>query len=405
MAITDMAALQPALKEYYDDQKVENLAYDENPALAMVPKDTEAGGKYVPQPIIYETSQGRSSAFVNAQGNQSAGLLAEPLLPLRRDFGIATIDGLAMEASEGKKNSFLDGTTMAIDLALQGLANSAGSALFRTGTGSIGQISSITAGVIVLTNPADIAQFGLNQTLQFSTTDGGSPVAALGYVIARSVILGTVTVSATAQGGAAGSPVGWAAAGFLLVQGDSNSKLTGLAGWLPSVAPGVSDNFFGMNRSVDPRLYGINFPGQSMPVEEAIIDAVLLIAREKGSPKHLFINYGTYAALLKALGSRRTFVNMETQGGIQFEGLKLQGPKGAIEVYADRNCQAATGYLLQLPTWKLYSLGQVPKLATQGDGLEMLRVGNSDSYEARCKYYAQFGCRAPGWSGQVTFQV
>ena len=67
-----MAAAQGLLKEYYTDDKVENLVYEERPFLALVRKMTEFGGEWLPVPIITGVGQGRSSTFANAQGNQTA---------------------------------------------------------------------------------------------------------------------------------------------------------------------------------------------------------------------------------------------------------------------------------------------------------------------------------------------
>lgn len=402
-AYLDLPAGNALLKEFYDGQKVENLAYDDNPFLAMVPKQTKATGKYIPIPIVYEVNQGRSSTFSNAQGNQTSGLLAEFLLTLKPDYDIATLTNQAMEASQDDKGAFLSFAELYVDLAIQGCALSAASALFRSGTGSVGQVSSVTTGVITLTNPADVSQFGIGQTLQANSTDGGSPRAALGYVIARNVMSGTITVSATAQGGAAGTPSGWTTSDYLLVQGDNNAKMSGLSAWLPTTAPTTSDNFYGVNRSPDSRLYGLAYNGSQQPIEEALIDAALLIRREKGRPRHFITNYGSESALLKALGTRREFVDWESKDAeISFRGVKIQGPAGPIEIFADRNCQAQTGYMLQMNTWCLNSLGEVPRIFRYGDNLEMLRLSNADASEVRVGYYGNLGSRAPGWNGAVT---
>lgn len=404
-AYLDMPAGNAALKEWYDDQTVENLAYDDNPFLVMVPKKTDATGKVIPLPVVYEVNQGRSSTFSNAQGNQSPGLLAEFFMTLKPDYDIATLSNQAMLASQDEKGSFLDFATLFVDLAIQGAALSAASSCFRSGTGSIGQISSITSGVITLTQAADVSQFGINQTLQANSTDGGTPRAALGYVVARNVVAGQITVSAVAQGGAAGTPTGWTTNDFLLVQGDNNAKLSGLTAWLPSTAPSSTDNFYGVNRSVDSRLYGLYYNGTQQPIEEALIDAALLIRREKGRPRHFFTNFGSESALIKALGARREFVDWQSEGEIGFRGVKVQGPAGPIEVFADRNCQAATGYLLQLNTWCLYSLNQVPHIFRYGDQLDMLRLANADASEVRVGSYASLATRAPGFNGQVSLGV
>ncbi len=216
---------------------------------------------------------------------------------------------------------------------------------------------------------------------------------------------GTITVSATAMGGAAGTPTNWAAADFLLSQGDNNAQLTGWSGWLPATAPATTDNFYGVNRSVDSRLYGLYYNGAQQPLEEAIIDASLLSRREKGRARHFITNFGSLAGLIKALGARREFVDWEGDGEIGFRGVKIQGAAGPIECFADRNCQSATGWLLQLNTWKLYSLGAVPKIFKYGDQLEMLRLANADASEVRVGFYANLGCNAPGWNSQVALQT
>lgn len=403
----DMAAGNASLKEYYDGITVENLAYEKNPFLAMVPKDTDAEGKVIAQPILYENSQGRSSNFANAQGNQTPAQMAEFFLTLRSDYSIATLQRQLMLASQSSKGGFIKWASKFIDIAIRSAALSAASSLYRGGTGSIGQIATggIAAGVITLSNPADVSQFAVNMTLQASSTDGGAPRATLGYVIARNVVAGTITVSNTALGGAAGSPTGWTAADFLLVQGDSNSKMSGLTGWLPSVAPTATDNWFGTNRSPDSRLYGLYYNGSGQSIEEAVIDQAMLVSREGGDPRHLFLNYGSASGLLKAMGTRREYVDWTSEkGSIGFRGFLVQGPNGPIETFSDRNCQGQTGFLLQLDTWTLYSLMAVPHMFHYGDdGSDMLRVANADAAETRTGYYGQLGTNAPGWNSQITF--
>lgn len=401
-AYLDLPAANAGLKEWYDDQRIEDMAYARNPFLAMVPKDPDTGGKYYPIPVEWEVNQGRSSTFANAQGNQSPLQLAEFLLTRKSDYDVATIDNQTMEAAASDRGAFMRMATALVDSALRGTTISLASAIFRAGTGSIGTISgSVSTGVITLTNPADVTQFGINQTLQANQTDGGVPRAALGYVIARSVRNGTITVSATGIGGAAGTPSGWSASDFLLVQGDLNAKVTGLSGWLPLTDPTTSDNFYGVNRSVDYRLFGVQYDGSGQPIEEAVIDHSLLLAREGASIDYFVTNFGSYAALVKAMGTRRVYVDMEGPGNIGFRGIQIDTADGQLKCFADRSCQVQTGYMLQMDTWKLISIGPTPKILRYDDSLDMLRVFNADAAELRAGYYANLGCRTPGWNGQT----
>lgn len=403
----DLTAMNAALKELYDGQVVENLVYQDNPFLAMLKKNTDFGGKYKPIPIITGVSQGRSSTFSNAQGNQSATQIESFLLTRASDYSIATIDNQTMLASRTDKMAFLEGSKLVIDSAIRSLTNSLASALFRSGTGSIGQISSISTGVITLSNSSDVVQFEINQTLQANSTDGGTPRAALGYVVAVDRSLGTVTVSSSSQGGPAGSPAAWAANDFLLVQGDNNAKIKGLSAWLPSSAPSSSDNFFGVNRSVDStRLAGVRYNGSSQSIEEALIDSSSLLAREGGKPDCCITNFASYSSLEKSLGSKVQYVDLSSKNvpaEIAFRGIMVNGANSMIKVFPDRNCQPLTGYLMQMNTWALESLGDAPQILRYGDGLEMLRVYNADAGEVRVGYYAQLRTNAPGWNANVQF--
>lgn len=400
----DLSAMNAALKELYDGQVVENLVYRDNPFLAMVPKSTDFGGKYKPIPIITGASQGRSSTFSNAQGNQSAVQIESFLLTRASDYSIATIDNQTMLASRTDKMAFLEGSKVVIDGAIRSLTNSLASALFRSGTGSIGQIGSMPgSGVIVLSNAQDIVQFEVNMTLQSNPTDGGTPNAALGYVIAVDRSAGSLTVSAT-LGGPAADPTGWAPNDYLLVQGDNNLKLKGLDAWLPESTPSAS-LFFGVDRSVDTvRLGGVRYDGSAQSIEEALIDASSLLAREGGKPDVAIMSYASYAALEKALGSKVTYVDLQSKNvpaQIAFRGILVSGANTQIKCFPDRNCQPQTCYLLQMDTWKLECLGEAPQILRYGDGLEMLRVFNSDAGEVRCGYYAQLRTNAPGWNARV----
>jgi hypothetical protein len=266
-------------------------------------------------------------------------------------------------------------------------------------------VTSITTGVIVLTNPGDVVGFEVNQVLQAAATDGGTPRVALGYVVAVNRSLGTVTVSATGYSGAAGTPALWVATDFLLVQGDSNLKMKGLAAWLPYADPSATA-FFGVDRTIDrTRLAGVPYDGSAQSIEEALIDSSSLLAREGGKPGVCITNFASYAALEKSLGSKVTYVDQKGPAEIAFRGIMVNGANTQIKVFPDRSCQALTGYLLQLDTWCLEGLGDVPQILRYGDGLEMLRVSNADAGEVRIGAYSQLRTNAPGWNANVKFSA
>lgn len=399
----DLSAMNAALKELYDGQVVENLVYADNPFMAMVKKVTDFGGKYKPIPIITGVSQGTSATFSNAQGNQSPAQIQSFLLTRVVNYSIATIDQQTMLASRTDKMAFLEGAKVVIDSAIRSSTNMIASSLFRSGTGSIGQVSgSVTAGAVTLSNANDIVQFEVNMALQANATDGGAtPRAGVGYVISVNRSAGTLVVS-TSMGGAAATPSGWAASDYLLVQGNLNQQASGLAAWLPFTAPSSGDNFYGVDRSVDSwRLGGGRYDGSSQSIEEALVDGSSLIAREGGKPKVCVTNFASWSALEKSLGAKCVYIDHKGPAEIAFRGIRVHGANTTIDVFPDRNCQPNFGYLLQMDSWCLEGLNDVPHISKYDDGLTMLRLANADAAELRVAAYYNLRTNAPGWNEVV----
>ena len=400
----DLGAANAALKELYDDQKIANLVYKNNPFLAMVPKMEEFGGKYMPIPLIINTSQGRSATFSNAQSQQTAATVESFALTRTQNYSIAQIDNQTMLASKTDKMAFINGATVVIDGAIRALTNSLATQIFRDGSGAIGTIGAAsTLGNIVLTNASDVVNFEVNMTLEARDPAGVLRTGGPAYVVAVNRSTGVVQVSGS-MGGAVGVGLGaWLATinDTVNVVGDYGLGLKGLSAWVPQTTP-ASTAFFGVDRSTDPtRLGGVRYDGSGQSIEEALIDASLLVAREGGLPDVCITNFASYAALEKSLGAKAQYISFDGPAKLYYPGILINGAAGQIKVFPDRSCPAKTAFLLQMDTWKLYSLGPAPHIAKYADGIEMLRVYNSDAAELRVVSYAQLGCNAPGFNANV----
>lgn len=403
--VFNTTAATAALKELYTDQVLQNMVYADNPFLAMIPKKTDFGGKYKPIPIIIGTSQGRSALFATAQANQTAADIKSFLLTRVSDYSIAQITNEMLLAAKTDKMAFIEGSKVLVDAAIRAITNSLASKLFRTGTGTIGRILTISSGTITLTNAADIVQFEKNMVLRASTDEVTIRATYKGYITSVNRTAGTMTVASDTYDGSTATPTNWTNTDYLSVDGDANACISGLGAWLPTTAPGATA-FYGVDRSVDTvRLGGVRYDGSAQTIEECVIDGSALVAREGGRPTKLICNYATWAALEKSLGSKVTYTDLKGPADIAFRGIKINGANTQIDVFPDRNCPATLGYLLQLDTWCLNSLGDAPSILRYGDGLEMLRVYNGDSAELRCGYYANVSCNAPGWNAVLTFSA
>lgn len=414
-----------ALKELYvGDEYMKDLVYAKNPMLALIPKDESPegmGGKYLPVPIIFGTPQGRSASFANAQSNQTAAQVASFFVQRVKNYAISTIENELLEATKGNAAAFIEAGKLTVDTTVRNFANDIAHDLYSNGSGTRGQILTITAGVIQLSSISDVVNFERGMTLVAYSISGNvytqTAGAAVGYVISVNRGLGQVTVSDTAQGGAAGTPSNWVATDYLGVQGDvafgtitvqtSFQKLAGLQAWLPRTPPSPGENFFNVDRSQDTRLYGQFVDGSNETVEEALIDLASLIAREGGQPDICFMNFASYSALEKSLGSKVQYVDVKhEEADIAFAGIRLHGPYGPISVVPDKNCPPQTAFMLQMEDWKLRTLNKAPHILRYGmEGLEALRVGNADAMEIRWGLYGNLVCRAPGWSGSCSLSA
>lgn len=414
------------LKELYSDDSwvLKDLVYVGNPALALLPKDESAdgmGGKSFPVPVIYGAGQGRSATFATAQSNQTAPSLGEFFVTTISNYQLVTIDNRFMEATRTNTAAFMDGATMNVNTGISNITNDLAHDLYNDGSGSRGSYGlgtgTISTGVITLDNVGMAVQFEVGMSLVSYSVSGTTPTqstsTAVGYVIAVDTSLGTVTVAAT-QGGVAATPTNWSTSfPYLAVQGDVNFvsgglgsslmlKLAGFGAWIPATAPGSTDSFFGQNRSFNPtRLAGNRFNGSSESIEEALIDAAALTAQNRsaaGYPDYCFMNFTSYAALIKTLGSRVQYVDVKhDEIDISFEGIQVITAYGKITVLPDRNCPAQTAFLIAMKTWKLRTLGRAPKILVYGsyDSNQGLRVGTADAVEIRIGYYGNLTCNGP----------
>lgn len=397
----DMTTFASALKAHYTNDTVENMVYQDNPLLAMMSKYESFGGKNLPIPIIYGNPQGRSASFLKAQANKTNSQIKDFVLTRAKDYSLASIDNETIEASKGNANAFLEAATTEIDGAIHSAARSLAIAMYGSGSGTIGQVDAATtlsSQVIQLKKIEDVTNFEVGMKLVTSTADGGGSVKT-GTLTVTGVDrdLGQVTCSAALNSGIATI----ASQDYISVEGDYDAKIKGLAAWLPSTAP-TSSPFFGVDRSVDAtRLGGVRFNGTNQPIEEVLVKAASRLAREGGKPDVCFLSYSKYAELENALGSKVQYVDVKVNPEIGFRGITINGPKGPVKVMPDQNCPQDRAYMLQMDVWRLYSLGKAPKILDT-DGLKMLRDSNADSVEIRVGYYAQMGCRAPGYNAVIT---
>lgn len=393
----NMAAI---LKTVFPAGLPKDATYKDNPALALMPKETDFYGDFKKVPLKYAPNAGRSSAFSTAQTNASNVKNIAFLLDRESDYAVAKLSNELILASKNNAGAFVSALKQEIDSAQQNIANSAAQAVYGSGSGKIGQISAgstVGSPTITLANPEDVVFFESGYKIVASTANGGGSVKA-GSVTITSV--NRVTGQLTASGNWSAGIATIAAGDFLFIEGDYDSKMKGLSAWLPAVAPTSGDNFFGVDRSQDvTRLAGWRGDLSALPIEEALIEGGYLIGRDGGKVDTVMMSFDKYADLIKSLGAKVQFVDiLAKDAGIGFQGVKVNVGKSIATVIPDRNCPSDRMFMLQMDTWKLSSLEGMPMILDM-DGLKSLRVSNADALEIRVGYYANVYCQVPGFNG------
>ena len=403
----DLSNYEGLLKQLYTDDKIENEVYKDHPFFAMVSKFEGFEGENWKVPVIYGNPMGRSRSFSVAQTRSLVtGVLPAAFILTRvKDYSITTVDNETLLASKSDKGAFLQAASTAMDGALQSLSNNLAVSLYRTSAGDRSTVdveptTHASTFELQLASPEEVTNFEVNMLLNiWSAQSGGSQRSCDGSQTDLPVVgidrdNGILTIEGTYDGS------GTIAAGdYIFCKGDRGASVSGLASWIPLVAPSATP-FFGVDRTVDiTRLAGVRQDGRGKPIEQALQDLLSRVAREGGSPDMIFMNYKEWNDLNLSLGSKVQIVDLSV-GKVGFRSLEIQGPKGAVKCVADQDCPAGIAYALTMKTFQLGSLGKAVRI-NNIDGNTWLRQNDSDGIEIRMMGYCQLACKGPGYNGVV----
>ncbi len=385
---TTLTAWDNALKQYYRGKEVAKVVYDSHPLLELLPKDEKFRGKNAPIPVYYTRPQGRSATFSTAQSNATASKIGEFLITRKTNYGVATISGEAVAASEGDRYSFLNAMTTEIDGVMRSVGDSISRSLYGDGSGSIGRVnnSSYATTSLDLVTDLDSLNFEVGMVLKASGTKTGGSVRSGTLTVSavdRSASSSQITTSANLSTGISAIQQN----DYLYQEGDYDAMISGLADWVPATAPTSGDSFFGQDRSADPtRLAGQRYNGSSGTITEALIEGAALTAREGGRPDYMFCSFADFVNIEKALNAQVQREVKQTDSISGYRSLEFYAPHGVVKIVPDKDCPSGTAYLLQLNTWNLMSIGNAVQL-TELDGNRVLRQSSDDGIEVRVHSY------------------
>ena len=398
MAVLDIAAFTNALKVLYPKGLTE-LWYESSPFAAWVPKseDFEGASKQV-RPIF--TGIRGSTSFTTALNAQSVPQIRDFTVTRVKDYVLGSIDNETLMASRSQKGAVAKAVDTQIKAAMYTFGRSTAYQVWRNGGGARGRIGTNPAGTptITLANTNDVVNFEVGMGVQSATTDGTSGAGNGGQATITAIDRDAGTITVAGDWDAAGNIPAVATNDFLFREGDFGNCLAGVLGWVPTAAPTAGDNFFGVDRSVDPvRLAGSRVSGAGKTIEEAVFDAQAQASINGGRVDTLWMGSKRYAELCKSLQAKTTYekANVKSDdGSIGFGGFTFAGERGPVTVVADPNCPNELGLLTRKSAWELCGLGKMPHFS-QEDGLKFTRLNTADAIEFRLKAYWQMVCHRP----------
>lgn len=396
--------VQAILKTYYAARCVD-LTYKNRPLLTMLPKATDGGGDYYVQPVTIGEPAGTSSTFAKAKANTSNVVRKKFTIDWREKFTVTQVNNTNIDLCRNDKRAIVKYITGEVDKSWDAHSNKLESALFASGYGEVGQIatsSGISGSTITLQDRATHVNFYPGQKLVLSSAlstaglrNAGATVTVSGVNRQTGVITCTAGIVASIAAAANGD--------YIFIEGDRQDSATpalldpaGLAGWFPLTAPTAGDNFFGVDRSVDPdRLAGARVDGRGLTITEAINNTLARVAEFESMPDIIVMHHVNFTKLLKETQNKLVYTDYNGRNvNAIVRGVDLPAPNGTIKVVSAARCQTDRMYTLTSDTMKVVTVGEMVRNPLQTG--EMMDLENSDGAEIRHKTIWAIACEAPG---------
>jgi hypothetical protein len=407
MAILNMTTYAAGLRTMYED--LTELVYTNRPLLGLIPKAEGTVGDSIKVPLRIGNTGGRSATMATAVTNKAASVARAFAVTPVSDYAVASVDRLTMLASANDKGAVMKAWEFEVDGAFNKVTDSLHRGLYLSKGGAVSRVGAaqvLASTTVVLETIADTAYFEVGDKFYLATTAAGTSLRNSGAACTVSAVnrsAGTLTVGANLSTTIAAAAVG----DYIILEGDAAARISGLSDWVPFTAPSASESFFGVDRSIDERLYGLRADTSTdgTPIEEALVSMANDLAGRGGSPDLAVMNFKQYTKLVNSLGSKVQYTNVQATGAkgriadIGFAGIKLFAGRGVIDIVPDHACPVGFTWVLDRSTWELATYGKAPHLFEE-DG-EMIRDASADSYEVRTGYYGNVICKAPGFNGII----
>jgi hypothetical protein len=398
---TSLAAF---FKTRFPQRKIENLCSFGKPLYESLGRSDELTGVETLIPLQLDLPQGLSVSLRTAIDNDSPIYGKRwAITPAEYYIGLRA-DAKTLMASRNNEGAFFKLKERELEGRLDMFGLEMEKHLWGNGSASLGELSSDPGTNTYFDVSVEAAlSFHVNMKVRFYADSSGDPgterAGGTRTVSGINYSTGRITVSA-AMDAAVGS------GDHVCRDGDVNGVLKGIQAWIPASDP--TDTFFGVARSAHPQMLGGWRQSYLGSIEETVKKLVSNLARVKRTPKTLWLSYSNWNRLEIELGARGIRTEDGGQGKFGRPSLLMSTPSGPITIKAGPFVPEDSGFLLDMSTWKLMSLGGVPHLV-EDDGLTARVVGVAsrdgslaeDGIEMRWRAFPQLVCLNPFANGRI----
>lgn len=384
--------------------------YAASKALAMVGKDTNFGGEGAYVNVAIAPQAGVSASFDEALANQSETTEVRFFVTHRKEYIIWSLQNDLIARTMGDKNAVVSAIRYYADKARYAWGRRMAKVFWGDQGGALGQLDStttLTTAIALLRVRTQVTGAEKFRYVQFSSDDGsGTSPAGLRDAgkklqilkVDRQVVPHALTLSANLN-----TVAGITANDFIFVAGDYAQRMTGMKGWLPSVAPGGADSFFGVNRSLnDPtRQSGYIKAGGGANMIVTMINGIAEatnagVGAEGLKGRYmLFVSPFDWAKLVQGEEALKMADITSVNGKIGFKVLTFESALGEVSIASEPDVESGVGRLFDVGKVSLKTAGECPGNLLQG-GREFEDHPADDAKRARMGCYGNVFHENPG---------
>ena len=423
----NFTSVDAAFKQYYADG-IEDLTYKDRPLFGLWPKHEGWVGAnqatrawHVPLKFALPPAVSATFSVAQTRAATTSSKVVAWELTTRQLYAFIQLDNESIERSKNDLGAFVELKALETDGIIENVSNRLHHYSYLDGTGAIAQVGNSTqqpsfaTSVLTLASSEDAVKIAFGDELVVASSNTAA-TRALGanahglFVIGTNYDAGTFTV-----GTAAGAPVNANDANDgipTIANGDSifhrgdaqngtgvSAVVMGFKGWIPFTAPVNGDSQFNVDRSQNVDfLAGSRFDGTNTTIEDALVRGSNVVAKKGGTLKQYFLNHKHFSDLVASISSKGSVSFLEVSPSeyptIGYEGVKILGAKGEVDVISDYACPSNLAAGMNIDDWYFGSVGD-PVSIMSGDGLQFLRLNAADGLEMRVYSYSNIVPRIP----------